>query len=350
MKQKKGNPMAKIVFFGVWPEMQGYIKRKLRNHRLLFLDRIDSENLKQASQAQIVGTRIYSQIAAPQISQMPSLKMIATFSTGFDHIDIDYCSKKGIAVCNIPSYGSHTVAEHSIALMMALAKKIVLSVERTRKGVFSLEGLRTFDILDKTLGIVGFGKIGIHVARIARALGMNILVFDPFADRDSLKNMHCKAVSLEHLLKKSDIISLHAPLTAQTRHIIDKKALAKTKKGVLIINTARGGLIDTQALVHAIIAGHVGGAGLDVLEEEKAIQEELVLISPDYDGSFDLQTVIANEMLCNQPNVLITPHNAFNSEEALKRIIDTGIENIKACLEKNPINLVPTPARKKKRS
>lgn len=332
--------MTKIVFFGLWPEMIPSIKRKLKSHRLLFLDSLNNENMAQATLAEIVGLYIDSTLEKRQIAQMPHLRMIVTFSTGFDHIDLSACKKRKIAVANVPSYGSHTVAEHAIALMLALAKKIVLSVERTRMGNFNLEGLRTFDILDKTLGIIGLGKIGLNVARTARALGMHVLVFDPYADSQTVENLGCRMATFDQILKKSDIISLHAPLTAKTKHMINQKALAKMKKGVLIINTARGALIDTKALVHAIASGQVGGAGLDVLEEERSIKEELQLISPHYAGSFDLGTLIANQMLCKLPNVLITPHNAFNSQEALERIVETGVENILAFLAKKPQNLV----------
>lgn len=332
--------MTKIVFFGLWPEMIPVIKRKLKSHRLLFLDSMNDEHFALAAKAQIVGLYIHTSMDKKQITKMPHLKMISTFSTGFDHIDLAACKKRKIAVANVPSYGSHTVAEHTIALMLALSKKIVSSVERTRQGNFSLEGLRTFDILNKTLGIIGLGKIGLNVARTARALGMNVLVFDPYADSKAVEDLGCRMATFDQILKKSDIISLHAPLTDKTKHMINQKALAKMKKGVLIINTARGALIDTRALVHAIATKHVGGAGLDVLEEERSIKEELQLISPDYTGSFDLSTLVANQMLCKQPNVLITPHNAFNSQEALQRIVETGVENILAFLAGKPQNLV----------
>jgi D-lactate dehydrogenase len=329
--------MANIAFLGLWPEMVPVIRRKLKGHLLTFFSSLCAEKLKSA---EIVGLYIDTPIKAEQIAKMKKLRLIVTFSTGFDHIDLAACKKRKIAVANVPSYGSHTVAEHTIALMLALAKKIVLSVERTRQGNFSLDGLRTIDIINKTLGIVGFGKIGINVARTARALGMTVLVFDPFADPEIAHEIGCTIASFDHVLKKSDIISLHAPLTQKTRHLINQKTLSKMKKGTLIINTARGGLIDTKALVQALASGHIGGAGLDVLEEERSIKEELQLISPDYSGSFDLQTIVANQMLCKLPNVLITPHNAFNSQEALDRIVETGLENILGFLAKKPINIV----------
>jgi D-lactate dehydrogenase len=339
--------MAKIVFFDVWPEMVPYLKKKLKQHQLTFLTSANSATISLAAQAEIVCTTIHARLGALQITKMPHLKYIATLSTGFDHIDLAVCSKKKILVANVPAYGSQTVAEHTIALMLAVVKKIVQSAERTRQGNFSLDGLRTMDVFNKILGIFGFGKIGYQVAKIAKAFGMQVLIYDPNVDTELVENLEYKNVSLDRLLNKSDIISLHAPLTPKTKHIINNQTLAKMKKGAIIINTARGGLIDTQALVHALVSGHIGGAGLDVLEIEKTIKEELQLISPEYMGSFDLRTVIANQMLCNQPNVLITPHNAFNSQEALQRIIDMTLENIAGFLKRKPINIVNPKARKK---
>jgi len=332
--------MSKIIFFDVWPEMIPYLKIKLKNHKLTFLDALNSTTISHTRESEILCLGIRDQLGAVQITKMPRLKLVTTLSTGFDHIDLKTCAKKKILVANVPSYGSQTVAEHTIALILALAKKIVVSVEHTRQGNFSLEGLRTMDIFNKTLGIIGFGKIGFHVAKTTKSLGMHVLISDPKADIESINNLGCKSVSFDQLIKKSDIISLHAPLMPKTKHLINRETIAKMKKGVMIINTARGALIDTQALVHALLTGHVGGAGLDVLEEEKAINEELQLISPEYAGSFDLHTVIANQVLCNQPNVLITPHNAFNSQEALQRIIDTTLKNIQGYLKGRPINIV----------
>lgn len=326
--------METIVFFNIWPETRPRIRHQLKKHRLIFTKELDFSILKHAT---VLCSFIHSEWTAKTLAKMPRLKFILTFSTGYDHIDISYCAKKKILVSNVPSYGSHTVAEHAIALMLALTKKIVPSVERTRQGNFSLEGLRTTDVCDKTLGIIGFGKIGFHVAKTAKALGMNVIVYDPMINLEQLKTLDCKKVSLNDLLKKSDIISLHAPLIPKTKHMINHKTISQMKKGALIINTARGGLIDTPALAHAIVTGHIGGAGLDVLEEEKVINEELQLLSSE---EIDSRTIIANQILINQPNVLITPHNAFNSKEALERIIDTGIENIHGFLNGKPVNIV----------
>ena len=333
--------MAVIAFFELEGWEKAHIRNRLLGHDVVFINGVlDDKNIAEAARAEALGIFIYSKIGPKQLAQMPHLKMISTFSTGFDHIDMAACAHRNIMVSNVPAYGSQTVAEHTIALMLALAKKIVMSSERTKQGNFSIEGLRTIDLYDRTLGLIGFGRIGSHVAKTAKALGMHVRIYDPYADPNLVELLNCKLVGLDELLAHADIISLHTPLTPQTKYIINAETIAKMKKGVLIVNTARGGLVDNKALVDAVLSGHVGGAALDVLEEEKAIKEERQLVSPEFSGAFDLRTVVANQILFNKPNVIITPHNAFNSQEALKRILDTSLDNIEAYLRGKPVRLV----------
>ncbi|MFN3910084.1 MAG: NAD(P)-dependent oxidoreductase [Candidatus Anstonellaceae archaeon] len=333
--------MTKMAFFELEGWEKSILKKYFSNHKLLFFNEaLEEKHLLQIKEIEILGIFIYSKITKDILAKLPKLRMIATFSTGFDHIDIKECKKRKIVVCNVPTYGSHTVAEHTIALMLALAKKIIPSIDRTRAGNFSLDGLRTFDIVGKTLGLIGFGKIGSHVAKVAKALGMNVIVYDPYVDENLIDLLDCKKVSLDYLLKHSDIISLHTPLTQQTHHIINKQTLEKMKTGAILINTARGGLVDSKALLDAILSKKIAGVGLDVLEEENAIREEKELLKADYAKKHDLHTVVITHMLREHQNVIITPHNAFNSKEALERIVQTSAENIQSFLEGNPKNLV----------
>ncbi|MCX8163645.1 MAG: hydroxyacid dehydrogenase [Candidatus Micrarchaeota archaeon] len=333
--------MAQMAFFELEGWEKSILKKYFPKHKLLFFNEpLAEKHLQQIKNVEILGVFIYSKISKEVLAKLPKLKMIATFSTGFDHIDLVECKKRKIIVSNVPSYGSHTVAEHTIALMLALAKKLVPSIDRTRAGNFSLEGLRTFDIVGKTLGLIGFGKIGSHVAKVAKALGMNVIIYDPYADENLVDLLDCKKVDLDYLLKHSDIISLHAPLNEQTRHIINKETIAKMKNGVILINTARGGLVDSKALLDGLLSKKIAGAGLDVLEEETAIREEKELLAPDYAKKHDLHTVVITHMLREHQNVIITPHNAFNSKEALERIVYTSAENISKFLEGRPQNLV----------
>lgn len=332
--------MSKIVFYECEPWEKAYLARQLKGHRLKFVDRpVSALTAHEADHAEVVCCFIYSRIGRAELGRWKKLRMIATRSTGFDHIDLAACARRGVKVCNVPAYGSHTVAEHALALMLALSKKIIQSSERTRQGNFSLDGLRTFDLEDKTLGLVGFGKIGSHLAKTAKALGMHVRVYDPYADANLVELLTCKSVGFDELLRVSDIISLHCNLTPQNTHIINKDAISRMKRGVILINTARGGLIDNEALVEAILSGHVAGAGLDVLEEEGGIKEERQLLTAQFKEGRGLRTVLANHMLLSKPNVIVTPHNAFNSTEALTRILDTTAENIRAFEKGKPVNV-----------
>ena len=333
--------MANIALFELEAWEKPSFSSRLRGNALTFIEgHLTDANISQAKDAEVLVLFIYSHVGKKELAALPSLKMIATMSTGFDHIDVAACRKRGIIVCNVPSYGSETVAEHSMALILALAKKLVPSIERTRRGDFSLEGLRTFDLEGKVLGIVGLGKIGSHAAKMARSFGMKVIAYSPHADATLAKKLRCKLVPLEELLAKSDVISLHAPLTPETKHMINAETIAKMKKGVILINTARGGLVDTKALVAALDSGKISATGLDALEEECNIKEERQILSPNFVKECDLKTVLANHILLNKPNVIVTPHNAFNSTEALQRIVDTTIGNVKAHLTGKPENVV----------
>lgn len=240
----------------------------------------------------------------------------------------------------MPSYGENTVAEHTFALILALSRKICTSWERTKKGNFSLEGLRGFDLKGKTLGVVGTGHIGRHVIRIAKGFEMNVLAFDVKPDNKLAKQLGFKYASFEDVLKNSDIITLHVPYSKATRHLIGIKTLGFFKKGCYLINTARGGICDTTALLKGLKREIFAGLGLDVLEGECFVKEERELLTAPFAKKCDFKTVLQNHILLRQPNVIITPHNAFNSKEALQRILDTTVENIKSFAANRPINLV----------
>ncbi len=331
----------KIAFFEVESWEIDYLKSQLKGLNLIFFkDKLTPQNLKKISDINVLSPFIYSTIDKKNINSLKFLRYIATRSTGFDHIDLKTCKHQDILVSNVPTYGENTVAEHTFALILALSRKICFSWERTRLGNFSLENLRGFDLKGKFLGVVGVGNIGRHVIRIAKGLKMNILAFDIKKDQKFAKKIGFKYVSLDYLFKNSDIITLHAPYNRATHHLINLKTLKLFKKGCYLINTARGGICDTTALLRGLKQGIFTGLGLDVLEEESFIREERELLTSSFKKTCDLKTVLENHILINQPNVIITPHNAFNSKEALTRILDTTIENIKAFIKNKPINLV----------
>jgi D-lactate dehydrogenase len=300
------------------------------------LDAVPPESLKDA---QALSTFIYSRIDQGALDKMPALKFVATRSTGFDHIDMQACRKRGVLVSNVPTYGENTVAEHTFALILNLTRKIHKAYERTIRGDFSIEGLRGTDLYGKTIGVIGTGKIGLHVVRIARGFLMKVLAYDPYPNTQAALVLGFEYVPLDALLTTSDIVTLHCPLTADNRHMIDAAAIAKMKPGAIIINTARGGLIEPDALLRGLKSGKVGGAGLDVLEAEKAIQEEAEILSTGYDLDA-LKAVVRDHIMLRMENVIITPHNAFNSVEAITRIADTTVQNIRAFFDGHPQNVI----------
>ncbi len=331
----------KIAFFEVKDWEKEYIKEKLNNSDLsFFTEPLTAENADSAKDFSIISPFIYSKLDKDLLEKLPELKLIATRSTGFDHIDAGVAKAQNINVSNVPFYGENTVAEHAFALILALSRKLFDSIERVKKGDFNLDGLTGFDLKDKTIGIVGMGHIGMHVARIARGFEMNVLAYDPNQDSPLAKQIGFEYATLEDLLKNSDIISLHAPDNKATHHMLNSENMPLIKKGAYLINTSRGGLVETNALLKALNDGTLAGAGLDVLEEECCIMEEAQLLSKEFPKTCDLNVLLQNNMLLRQKNVIVTPHNAFDSREALMRILDTTIENIQAFNNNKPINLI----------
>ncbi|HSB46944.1 MAG TPA: NAD(P)-dependent oxidoreductase [Candidatus Bilamarchaeum sp.] len=317
--------MAKIAVFEMedGAEMDR-LKKSLRAHSVTFYPQpLSRDNVRDAAGCDAIAVFIYSKIDSRLLAKLPELKMIATMSTGTDHIDMNACKKRGITVSNVPAYGEHTVAEHTFALILAITRRLLPSVQRAKSGDFSLEGLTGLELEGKTLGIVGTGKIGSHVARIAHAFGMKIIASARHRNEELERLYGVEFVpGLVPLLSRSDIITLHAPLTDETLHMINRKNVRKIKRGAILINTARGALVETEALLEGIKSGVISYAGLDVLEEEGFIREEKELLSKSFRKRSDLRTVLAGHMLLKLDNVIITPHNAFNSMEAMMKIAD----------------------------
>jgi D-lactate dehydrogenase len=331
----------KAVFFEVEDWQRDYLQKKLAGVELsFFVEPLSAENINSAEGCQIISPFIYSQINKDILQKLPDLKMVATRSTGFDHIDVQTANESNITVCNVPFYGENTVAEHTFAIILALSRRLLESVERAKSGDFSLDGLRGFDLKGKTLGIVGMGHIGLRVATIARGFEMKVLSYDLKHDKKTAKKIGFEYATFEELLSKSDIITLHAPDSKSTHHMINSENINLIKRGAYLINTARGGLIETQALLEALSSGILAGVGLDVLEEECFIKEEAQLLSKEFPKACDVKTALRNHILLRQKNVLVTPHNAFDSEEALMRILDTTILNIQSFIKNKTINKV----------
>jgi D-lactate dehydrogenase len=260
----------KIIFFETEEWEKKIIDGSFEQAELVN-EKLTPENVEKYKDAEIISCFIYSTLSREVIEKMPHLKCIATRSTGFDHIDIAYCREKNIIVCNVPEYGSNTVAEHTFALILSLTRSIYQSVNQAKQLNFDHSQIRGIDLFGKRIGIIGLGKIGINVLRIAHGFKMNAFVHTRTQDPELQQRYGFEYVDLDTLLSQSDVISLHLPFNEHTKHTINKENVTKIKKGCFLVNTARGGLIDTEAIILGLNEGIFAGVGLDVLEEEKVL-------------------------------------------------------------------------------
>ncbi|MCM8794237.1 MAG: hydroxyacid dehydrogenase [Candidatus Omnitrophica bacterium] len=336
----KSKPL--VGFFEVEPWEKTVIRHsalKSAARAAFFREPLHVLSPKEIARFEAVSVFIYSKVDAQAIRRMPKLKLIATRSTGYDHIDLKAAARRKIAVANVPFYGENTVAEHTFALILSLSRGVHKAYMKTTRGDFSLEGLQGFDLKGKTLGVIGAGHIGLHVIKMAKGFGMEVVAYDTRRQPFLAEVLDFKYIPLEDLLKISDIVTLHTPYLPSTHHLINRRTIRMMKKGALLINTARGGLVDTDALVWALDEGLIGGAALDVLEGEDLIKEERQLLSSDFSKE-RLVTALKNHILLHRENVVITPHTAFYSKEALQRIVETTISNILHFFKETPANLV----------
>lgn len=330
----------KIAIFETKPWEKKFFNRALKGQNLVYIkEPLSLENLAPAADCEIVSTFIASKVKSEILNKLPGLKMIATRSTGFDHIDIKVCKHKNITVCNVPFYGENTVAEHAFALILTLSRNIHKAYLRTTRGDYRIEGLKGFDLRGKTLGVIGAGHIGLHLIKMARGFDMKILAFDNNHNDFQADVLGFKYVSLAELLKNSDIISLHVPDNQATHHLINKNNIKLIKKGAILINTARGGVVETGALIEALDKKILAGAGLDVLEGENLVMEEKQLAF-DEKTAEEMLALAKDHILFSRDNVIFTPHIAFYSEEAIKRIMEVTADNIKSFMANNIKNKV----------
>jgi len=330
---------TRVAIYESEPNERAVLERKLTGHALDFQTSTVQESPPSPPGPEVLSVFIGSRVDAAVLERMPALRLVATRSTGYDHIDLAACATRGVTVSNVPSYGANTVAEHTFGLLLAVTRRIAWTYHRMVHGEFGREGLRGTDLKGKTLGVVGTGRIGAHVIRIARGFSMRVLAYDPAPDDKLEAALTFEYVPLDTLIATSDFITLHAPARAETHHLIDGKALERMKPGAVLINTSRGALVDTHALVEALRDGRLGGAGLDVLEGEEDIFDERQVLARHYDRE-RLEQLVVSHVLMRMSNVVITPHNAFNSEEAIGRILDTTVENIEGFLAGRPVNAV----------
>lgn len=296
----------------VFLEVESADKKQIQNRfpeSKIFAEKLQDKGvLEQCKDVEILSCFIYSQCTKELLDSLPNLTLICTRSVGYDHIDLEECEKRGITVCNVPDYGSHVIAEHVFALMLSTLRHIPEADLRVEGGTFDFAGLRGMALRGKTLGIVGTGKIGRRVAQIAHGFGMDIIASDKCRVMELTDLLGVRYLSMDELLQQSDIISLHIPATEETTHIINAKAFSAMKEGVVLINTARGALIDSPALLEALKSGKVGYALLDVLEHEENFGE--------------------NKELIEHPNVVTTPHIAFYADDSMHNMYIDCFESI----------------------
>jgi D-lactate dehydrogenase len=292
-------------------------------------------------EAEGISTFIDSRLDAATLAHFPRLRLIATRSTGYDHIDLGYCQAHGVTVCNVPDYGDPTVGEHAFALLLALARKIPETVDRTRRGDFSQDGLRGFDLGGKTLGVVGTGQIGRRVIKIARGFDMDVIAFDKKPDADAAQALGFRYVPLETLIATCDVLTLHIPGGPATEGLIGAAQFAAMKPSAVIVNTARGGVVDAEALLHALLTGQIAGAALDVLNQEPWLRDEAQIFrSATPPAPEGLRALVASHALLKLPNVIVTPHVAYDTREAVARIMSVTLGNIEAFAAGTPRHVV----------
>ncbi len=295
--------------------------------------RLSEDTATLASGHEVVCAFINDDLSAPVLKRLAAggTRLIALRSAGFNHVDLAAAKQLGLAVVRVPAYSPHAVAEHAVALILALNRRLHRAYNRTREGNFSLHGLTGFDLHGKTVGVVGTGQIGAAFARIMAGFGCQLLAYDPYPNPELLA-LGARYLELPELLRQAQIISLHCPLTEQTRHLINPQSLAQLQPGAMLINTGRGALIDTPALIEALKDGQLGYLGLDVYEEEAQLFFEDRSDLPLQDD------VLAR--LLTFPNVIVTAHQAFLTREALAAIAATTLDNITRWAAGNPQNLV----------
>jgi D-lactate dehydrogenase len=347
----------KICFVDVEPNDRVVFDEALSSHEVVFVRKLDAV----PEDAEIVSVFITERVEDDFLEAHPKLRLICSRSTGCDHIDLEACRRRDIPVTNVGTYGENTVAEHTFALILALSRRLRQSHSAVRSGRFTREHLRGFDLRNRTLGVIGAGRVGLHVIRIAAGFGMKILAHDSERQPFLTELLDFKYVPLEEVFRESHVITLHVPLDPSTRHMINRKTLKHCRPGVLIINTGRGALMDTEAVIEALDSGQVGGLGLDVLEDERVFKDTTTSLlgekiaervrnteagaiprEPSAARLAEFSRLVTHSRLLQRQDVILTPHVAFNSLEAVACLQKVTVENITAYIEGKPLlNICP---------
>jgi len=336
----------KIVFVETEDDEQPFFVDSLAEHDVAFADSLE----EVPADADIVSVFVNSQVGDAFFREHPKVRLVTSRSSSTDHLDFAAAKKRGVTLASVPDYGAATVAEHTFALILGVVRKLKHCLQSGR-GRGASERLRGMELHGKTIGVIGTGRVGLQVIRIAHGFAMKPVGYDMHPRPQMAQMLEFDYVTLDRLLKVSDIITLHVPLNAKTRHMLNARRIAKCKPGFILINTARGALVDIDALIAGLESGQVGGVGLDVLEDEKAfnsdsakllgaqiVQRIQAVATPGGDPERreerlrELQGLMRNRRLLAHPNVFFTPHVGFNSVEAIERINMGTVENIRGFL------------------
>ncbi|MGN7819879.1 2-hydroxyacid dehydrogenase [Chitinophaga varians] len=323
----------KILFFSTQPYDITYFNQANENnaHHFRFLEYpLNEDNTALIKDETAVCVFVNDKVNAAVVRQLKEkgVRLIALRCAGFNNVDLKAAGEAGISVVRVPAYSPHAVAEHAVTLLLALNRKIYKSYNRVRDNNFTLSGLEGFDVYGKTVGVIGTGNIGAVFCRIMLGFGCKVLAHDVY-NNDALMQAGVTYVSPETIMAESDIISLHCPLTPDTKHLINAHTISQMKPGVVLINTSRGGLIDTPSVVEALKNGHIGALGIDVYEQEEQ------LFFQNLSGTIIQDDVLSR--LTTFPNVLVTAHQGFFTKEALTQIAGTTLDNINAFEKNEPL-------------
>jgi D-lactate dehydrogenase len=333
LRDEEGNPIMKVAVFSSKPYDRQFLEAANGpyGHELYFFEpRLTADTASLAAGYPAICAFVNDQLDAKvlELLNRSGTRLVALRSAGFNHVDLAAAEDYGIKVVRVPAYSPYAVAEHTVGLILALTRKIHRAYNRVREGNFALDGLLGFDLHGRTIGIIGTGQIGAVVARIMHGFGCHVLAYDPYPNPD-LEGSGLQYVPLEQLLAQSDIVSLHCPLTPDTYHLINSQSLRQMKHGAMLINTSRGALLDTAAIILALKSGKVRYLGLDVYEEEEDLFFE------DLSDRVLQDDVFAR--LLTFPNVIITGHQAFFTRNALQAIAETTLGNISAFEKGQPL-------------
>lgn len=331
----------KIVFYDALDLDKQDVDSLFKDHEVVFIDN-ELEEGNIVADAEIISLFVSSTLSRQAFHHMPKLALIACRSTGFNNVDIEEAKARNIPIATVPTYGSQTVAEYTFGMLLSLTRKLPKAFQDCANGIAVHQELRGIDLAGKTLGVIGTGKIGLNVLIIGKAFGMTLLGTDLYPNDEKAAEIGFSYVPVKELLSSSDVVSIHTPYTPENHHLINETHVKMMKKGSILVNTARGELVDNRAVIHGLLTKRLSGAALDVLEGEALLSahDELLLLQGRRRTKDALEESLEVDILRKIPNVLITNHNAYNTVEAVERINATTFENIASFIAGTPQNIV----------